>query len=142
MHKNIHVHLYKITIAYTRTLLYNTVRNKENNKHNKHRKEVKNMKRTKNMIYKASDEARELFLYATNSGVLYDRQIKPSIENLRKKARKGTFDKDKAADLFYYVATSASAMYDKDFGFSFSVQQRFTAAVDMVDFYIDEIEEI
>lgn len=139
MHKNIHVHLYRITIVYTRTLLYNTVRNKENNKH---RKEVKNMKRTKNMIYKASDEARELFLYATNSGVLYDRQIKPSIENLRKKARKGTFDKDKAADLFYYVATSASAMYDKDFGFSFSVQQRFTAAVDMVDFYIDEVEEI
>ena len=139
MHKNIHVHLYRITIVYTRMLLYNTVRNKENNKH---RKEVKNMKRTKNMIYKASDEARELFLYATNSGVLYDRQIKPSIENLRKKARKGTFDKDKAADLFYYVATSASAMYDKDFGFSFSVQQRFTAAVDMVDFYIDEIEEI
>lgn len=139
MHKNIHVHLYRITIVYTRTLLYNTVRNKENNKH---RKEVKNMKRTKNMIYKASDEARELFLYATNSGVLYDRQIKPSIEKLRKKARKGTFDKDKAADLFYYVATSASAMYDKDFGFSFSVQQRFTAAVDMVDFYIDEIEEI
>lgn len=139
MHKNIRVHLYKITIEYTRTLLYNTVRNKENNKR---RKEVKNMKRTKNMIYKASDEARELFLYATNSGVLYDRQIKPSIENLRKKARKGTFDKDKAADLFYYVATSASAMYDKDFGFSFSVQQRFTAAVDMVDFYIDEIEEI
>lgn len=139
MHKNIHVYLYRITIEYTRTLLYNTVRNKENNKR---RKEVKNMKRTKNMIYKASDEARELFLYATNSGVLYDRQIKPSIENLRKKARKGTFDKDKAADLFYYVATSASAMYDKDFGFSFSVQQRFTAAVDMVDFYIDEIEEI
>lgn len=139
MHKNIHVHLYRVTIVYTRTLLYNTVRSKENNKH---RKEVKNMKRTKNMIYKASDEARELFLYATNSGVLYDRQIKPSIENLRKKARKGTFDKDKAADLFYYVATSASAMYDKDFGFSFSVQQRFTAAVDMVDFYIDEIEEI
>lgn len=138
MHKNIHVHLYRITIEYTRTLLYNTVRNKENNKH---RKEVK-MKRTKNMIYKASDEARELFLYATNSGVLYNRQIKPSIENLRKKARKGTFDKDKAADLFYYVATSASAMYNKDFGFSFSVQQRFTAAVDMVDFYIDEIEEI
>ena len=128
MHKNIHVHLYRITIVYTRTLLYNTVRNKENNKR---RKEVKNMKRTKNMIYKASDEARELFLYATNSGVLYDRQIKPSIENLRKKARKGTFDKDKAADLFYYVATSASAMYDKDFGFSFSVQQRFTASVDV-----------
>ena len=30
MRKNIHVHLYRITIEYTRTLLYNTVRNKEN----------------------------------------------------------------------------------------------------------------
>lgn len=29
------------------------------------------MKRTKNMIYKASDEARELFLYATNESALY-----------------------------------------------------------------------
>lgn len=47
MHKNIHVHLYKITIAYTRTLLYNTVRNKENNKHNKHRKEVKKYEENK-----------------------------------------------------------------------------------------------
>ena len=30
MHKNIHVHLYRITTEHTRTLLYNTVRNKEN----------------------------------------------------------------------------------------------------------------
>ena len=44
MHKNIHVHLYKITIAYTRTLLYNTVRNKENNKR---RKEVKKYEENK-----------------------------------------------------------------------------------------------
>lgn len=99
------------------------------------------MKRTKNMIYKATDEVRELFLYATNSGVLYTQQIEPSIKSLRKKFKKGTFDKDKAADLFYYAATSASAMYDKEFGFSFSVQQRFTAAVDMVDFYMEQISE-
>lgn len=99
------------------------------------------MKRTKNMIYKASDEARELFLYATNSGVLYDRQIKPSIENLRKKARKGTFDKDKAADLFYYTADRAAKMYNKDFGGVFTVQQKFTAAVDMVSFFDDSIHE-
>ena len=44
MHKNIHVHLYRITIEYTRTLLYNTVRNKENNKH---RKEVKKYEENK-----------------------------------------------------------------------------------------------
>ena len=45
MHKNIHVYLYKITIAYTCTLLYNTVRNKENNKHNKHNKHRKEVKK-------------------------------------------------------------------------------------------------
>ena len=44
MHKNIHVHLYRITIEHTRTLLYNTVRNKENNKH---RKEVKKYEENK-----------------------------------------------------------------------------------------------
>ena len=59
------------------------------------------MKRTKNMIYKASDEARELFLYATNKEALYRQMIKPAIENLRKKVAKGTYDADKAADLFY-----------------------------------------
>lgn len=58
------------------------------------------MKRTKSMIYKASDEARELFLYATNSGVLYNRQIKPSIENLRKKARKGPLIKTRQQTSF------------------------------------------
>ena len=138
MHKNIHVHLYKITIEYTRTLLYNTVRNKENSKH---RKEEKNMKRTKNMIYKASDEARELFLYATNEEALYRQMIKPAIENLRKKVAKGTYDADKAADLFYYTADRAAKMYNKDFGGVFTVQQRFTAAVDMVSFFDDSIHE-
>lgn len=44
MHKNIHVHLYRITIECTRTLLYNTVRNKENNKR---RKEVKKYEENK-----------------------------------------------------------------------------------------------
>lgn len=50
------------------------------------------MKRTKNMIYKASDEARELFLYATNESALYRQMIKPAIENLKKKVAKGIGD--------------------------------------------------
>lgn len=49
MHKNIHVHLYKITIEYTRTLLYNTVRNKEN-KDIKERLEGRNNMLVKNAM--------------------------------------------------------------------------------------------
>lgn len=96
------------------------------------------MTRTKSMIYKETVESRELFLYATNDGGLYRRMITPTIENLRKKAVKGNYDKEKAIDAYYYVATEASKMYNKDFGYSFSVQDRFTAAVDMEEFYRED----
>ena len=87
------------------------------------------------MIYKETEESRELFLYATNTGDLYRRMITPLIQNLRKKAKKGIYDKEKAVDAFYYVACEASKMYKKDFGYAFSVQDRFTAAVDMEECY-------
>lgn len=99
------------------------------------------MKRTTSMIYKETEESRELFLYATNDGNLYRQSITPAIENLRKKYNKGIFDREKAIDLFYYIATSASKLYNKDFGYMFDVQARFTAAADMVDYYMDEITE-
>lgn len=96
------------------------------------------MTRTKSMIYKETVESRELFLYATNDGRLYTRMITPVIENLRKKAVKGSYDKEKAIDAYYHVATEASKMYNKDFGYSFSVQDRFTVAVDMESYYRDD----
>lgn len=96
------------------------------------------MKRTKNMIYKETAESKELFLYATNDGDLWRRITKCTIENLRKKAIKGTYDKEKAIDAYYYIATEASKMYNKDFGYLFSVQDRFTAAVEMEEYYRDD----
>ena len=96
------------------------------------------MKRTKSMIYKKTEESRELLLYATNDGNLYQRMILPVIENLRKKAMKGTYDTDKAIDAYYRIACEASKMYNKDFGYSFSVQDRFTCAVDMEEYYKDD----
>lgn len=96
------------------------------------------MKRTKSMIYKETVESRELFLYATNDGGLYRRMITPTIENLRKKAAKGQYDKEKAVDAYYYIATEASKRYNKDFGYSFSVQDRFTAAVEMEEYYRED----
>lgn len=99
------------------------------------------MKRTKTMVYKPTVESRELMLYAINNGDLYKRQILPVINSLKKKAAKGTYDSDKAVDAWYYVACSASQMYDKDFGYSFTVTDRFTAAVDMEQYYREDVEQ-
>ena len=58
------------------------------------------MKRTKNMIYNPSTESRELTLYTTNDGRIYDYWIVPVVRNLAKKFAKGTFNPDKAIDAF------------------------------------------
>ena len=105
------------------------------------RKEKKKMKRTKTMVYKPTEESRELMLYAINNGDLYRRQILPVINSLRKKAAKGTYDSEKAIDAWYYVACSASQMYNKDFGYSFSVTDRFTAAVEMEKYFKEDVEK-
>ena len=99
------------------------------------------MKRTRTMIYKPTEESRELILYAINNGELYRRQITPVINSLRKKAVKGTYDSEKAVDAWYYVACSASDMYGKDFGYKFSVTDRFTAAVELESYYKEDVEQ-
>lgn len=98
------------------------------------------MKHTKSMTYSPSDEARELLLFAVNDGNLYRSSIQPAIANLRRKVAKGTYDSAKAADLFYYIATTASDMYNREFGYRFDVTARWTAAVDMVEFFAEDIE--
>lgn len=97
------------------------------------------MKHTKNMTYKETTESRELFLYATNDGNLYRQMITPIINNLRKKAQRGVYNSKKAVDAWYPVATAASEKYNKDYGYTFTVQERFTAAVDMEEYYREEI---
>ena len=98
------------------------------------------MKRTKSMSYNPTTESRELFLYATNHGDLYRQMTTATIANLRKKHSKGTYDKEKAIDAYYYIATEASNRYYKDFGYRFSVTDRFTAAVEMEEYYKEEID--
>ena len=98
------------------------------------------MKRTKTMIYKETEEARELFLYATNDGDLYRRMITPLIANLKKKLAKGIYDADKAVNAYYHIATEASNKYQKDFGYAFGVADRFTVAVDMEAYYKEIVE--
>lgn len=97
------------------------------------------MKRTKNMVYTPSEEANELFLYAVNDGRLYHRMVKNILDNLEKKIKNGKYDKEKAIDLWYYVATEASNKYNEDFGCRFTVKERFTVAVDMEEYYGEQI---
>lgn len=99
------------------------------------------MKRTSSMIYKETAEANELYIYTVNTERLYRQRILPSIENLAKKMKKGNYDKDKAVDLWYYTATAASDLYNKDYGYSFSVQDRFTVATDLESRFREDVEE-
>ena len=95
------------------------------------------MKRTKNMIYKPSIESRELLVYAENCGGLFEELIQPAIDNLAKKVERGIYETEKAVNAFYRVMCEASNLYNKDFGYSFSVADRFTAAIDITK----EVEE-
>lgn len=98
------------------------------------------MKRTKNMIYSPSAESRELFLYTTNTYAIYS-SIQNTIESLKKKYKKGIYDREKAIDSWYYVATFASDRYNVDFGYKFTVTERFTAAVVLESYFKEDVEE-
>lgn len=99
------------------------------------------MKKTKSMIYRPSEESRELVLYAENTGELYRRYIVPVIQCLHKKYVKGTFDTEKSIPVWYNIATEASKMYNREFGYSFNVTDRYTAACDLAESFLDNIKE-
>lgn len=96
------------------------------------------MKRTKSMTYKPSPEATELFLFITNDSFLYHHRTQPIIENLKKKAKKDIYNSEKAVDLFYYLATAGSNKYFTNYGYKFSVTDRYTVAVDLESYYKDD----
>lgn len=99
------------------------------------------MKKTKSMIYRPSEESRELVFYAENTGELYRRYIVPVVQCLHKKYVKGTFNIEKSIPLWYSIATEASKMYNREFGYSFNVTDRYTAAYDLAEGYLDLIKE-
>ena len=96
------------------------------------------MKRTSSMVYKETVESRELHLYGVNNSKVY-KHLKEVEKNLKKKIEKGTYNSDKAVDAFYHVANTASAEYHREFGYGFSVQDRFTCACDLKDDFEGEV---
>lgn len=98
------------------------------------------MKTTKSMTFTPSIEARELYLFAVNQAELYTRMITPLITCLRKKYVKGTYLPEKAIQAYYHIATEAGKLYAREFGGMFTVTERWTAAVEMESFFIDEVQ--
>ena len=97
------------------------------------------MKRTKSMVYEESVAASELVLYTENLAELYFGTIKMVLANLKKKVNRGVYDSNKAVDIWYHVVTEASKRYNKEFGYTFTVTERFTAAVDLEENYREEL---
>lgn len=97
------------------------------------------MKKTKSMIYTPSHEARELYLYTNNCARLADLGNN-ILENLRRKVSAGVYDHEKAITAMYRLTCEGSKLYNRDFGYSFDVTARYTAACDLVgDFELDEL---
>ena len=96
------------------------------------------MKRTKSMIYAPSAEARELYVCTVNNGDVYP-MIEATVHNLHKKYDKGFYDKEKAIDAWYHVATAESDVYFKDFGYRFTVTERWTVACDLEEAYLENV---
>lgn len=96
------------------------------------------MKRTKAMVYHPSDEARELYVCTVNNGDVYP-MICAVVHNLHKKYVKGTYDKEKAIDAWYHVANAQSEIYFKDYGYRFTVTDRYTTAVDLEEAYLENV---
>ena len=96
------------------------------------------MKITKSMIYTPSPEATELYLCTVNNGDVYP-MIKAVYTNLRKKYLKGTYDHNLAITAWYHVAAAESDIYNRDFGYSFTITERYTVATDLESEYYDRI---
>ena len=98
--------------------------------------------------YEGDDaEAEELALYIKNTSELYHGITKSIIENLKKKARKGVYDKERAIDAWMYAADAGAKMYDKEFGSGrgsltmFSKSSRRKAAEELARYYEENVLE-
>lgn len=91
------------------------------------------------------DAVRELVLVITNDGDQYRQQITPAIDNLKRKAKKGTYDRDLAVKLWQYVADEGVRRYNKKYGSgTYSVAwlnpaTRRAIAEELRDYYEEEV---
>lgn len=109
---------------------------------------IKSSRRPVKSGYEGDDaEAEELALYIENTSELYHGITHSVIENLKKKARKGEYDKNRAVDAWMYVADAGARMYDKELGSGrgsmtlFTKDERRKAAEKLARYYEDNVLE-
>ncbi len=83
--------------------------------------------------------AQELFLHGVNTHKHDESAFKNFIPNLQKKVKKGTYDHEKAADLWKYHADHVAKDYEKVHGGKFSVATRKLAAKHFRDHYHEDV---
>ena len=93
-------------------------------------------------------ESRELALYTINTGEIYRKQTQAVIANMARKMKQGKFDAELAIKAFEHVAETGARAYNKDFGTPdtnplkmFSKSDRKLAAAEMLDHYMEQIEQ-
>ena len=94
----------------------------------------------------STDDVDELVLYIVNDGDIYRKRTLPIIYNLKKKYKKGIYDKDLVVKAFMYVADDGVRKYDKEFvsgqGKLFlDKKTREEIAAQLRDYYTEHIEE-
>ena len=103
------------------------------------------MKRTKNMIYRPTENADYLYLVMVNDGDLYRTTNQPICRTLAKHMKKGNFNEESATKAFYpvaqEVAKKAIKEYPEDYK-HFSTADKWTAAADTVKHYMEYIAEL
>lgn len=96
------------------------------------------MKKTKNMYINPSVESRELFLFTVNESEVYP-MIKNYVRSLSKKYDKNIYSSEKAVNGYYTIATVASNIYNRVFGYKFTVNERFNAAAELENYFMENV---
>ena len=94
----------------------------------------------------SADDVEELYLYIVNDGNLYRSRTTSIIDNLKKKYKKGTFDKELAVKAFMYLVDDGVRKYDKEFGSGqgklfLDKATRTDIARELLNHYMEQIEE-
>lgn len=106
-------------------------------------REMKGMEEMKETYREPVDQraADELALYIDNDGQIYRNHTIPVVKNLARKKARGIYDKDLAIKAFEYVAKAGADKYKKAFGDTFNPATRHEAAKQLLDRYMEMIDD-
>lgn len=88
-----------------------------------------------------TEYAREIALFAVNTGSLYQQRALPIMANLRRKIEKGTYDETLALKAWQYLADDAAKLYAKEYGCQVvNKATRAVVAAEIADHYSEELK--